>query len=87
MGSVLRWGVSCFYKTKPMRPKAVKANTTLTPLVAPELLLLEVGVPVGPEPDELKVTPCGKLGDVQGRHPQDVDLPRSDTEIAAAIDC
>ena len=58
----------------PGEAKAVKVNTTLTPLVTPEFLLLEVGVeawveevPVGPEPDELKVTPYGKLGEVARR--------------------
>lgn len=50
-----------------MRPRALKANKTLTPLVAPELLLLElelVALGVGVEEvaveagyEEVKVTP------------------------------
>ena len=49
-----------------MRPKALKANTTLTPLEAPEFLAVvvvepgEVEVPVGRGIEEDNVTPCAE---------------------------
>lgn len=67
-----------FYKAQPIRPKALKANRTLTLLKPAELLLLplellgagelvELGfeVEVGPAAEELNVTPCTELDKAQ----------------------
>lgn len=61
-----------------MRPRALKANTTLMPLEPAEFTLLLLGASVGvgelelgveadvePDGEEVKVTPCTELAEVQ----------------------